>query len=352
MLADIARQGSVLASLLARRAELEDFCERHLRPGPGGRTFAFGSGDGWFAARAALFDRPGTVAVSGLDFVLRVAPQLGPADRALAISMSGNVDRTVEAARAALEAGVPTAVLTNGSGGRLGDLGCPPFSLGLDDLAPFLCGTASYTATLAALSLAADALSRSNEFAAALEAFLPDFDALFAAADEWASGIAASCPGCPGVRLLATGRGLATAEFGAAKIVEVTTVPVWSDDIEEFAHRQYWSMRRGELVVLLPHDSGSAAYADAAAAALGELATPVAALGPGPLVPNAQHRLDLPGGTQFAALTQAVALQLLAYRLGLANGTDPNRRAHLKADQTRFAVSRKLTRRSLLGTGA
>jgi glucosamine 6-phosphate synthetase-like amidotransferase/phosphosugar isomerase protein len=65
----------------------------------------------------------------------------------------------------------------------------------------------------------------------------------------------------------------------------------------------------------------------------------------GPLV------LAAPGDIDAAPIMQAVPLQLLAYYMGRANGTDPDRRGHLKANEGRFAASRKLTRRSLLGTG-
>jgi hypothetical protein len=38
--------------------------------------------------------------------------------------------------------------------------------------------------------------------------------------------------------------------------------------------------------------------------------------------------------------------------LARAPGLDPDTRAHLKGDALRFRVSRMLTRRSLIGTGA
>jgi hypothetical protein len=44
-------------------------------------------------------------------------------------------------------------------------------------------------------------------------------------------------------------------------------------------------------------------------------------------------------------------LQLLAYRLARATGLDPDTRAHLRDDRSRFRVSRLLTRRALVDTG-
>jgi fructoselysine-6-P-deglycase FrlB-like protein len=340
MLRDIARQGEILARLAGRGDEVARFAAAHLAPGPVGARLAFGSGDGWFAARAVW----GAGGVSGLDFLLNRAPRLGPQDRVLAISMSGNVDRTVEGMQAALAAGAQGAILTNGAGGRIAALGVPALSLGIPDLAPFLCGTSSYTAMVAVLRMIGDPAA-----AAAIAALAPRIGALVDQADALARQIATPFPG---VRFLGVGPSIATADYAAAKCVEVARLPVWSDDIEEFAHRQYWAMARGELVVLLPVDAASAVYADATADALADLDTPTLALEPtGAAVPRARWRLALPGGAAEAPITQAIAVQLLAYRLGFATGTDPNRRLHLKDDTARFAVSRKLTRRSLLGTG-
>ena len=138
---DIARQPEVLRTLASRGADFAECGARQLRPGAGGRLFVTGCGDGFFAAQAAravalrcgLDWRP----IGALDLILGAA-QLRAADRVLAISMSGNVDRTVEAAQATVAAGVPLLALVNGAGGRLGDLAGAKLSLDLPDLAPFL----------------------------------------------------------------------------------------------------------------------------------------------------------------------------------------------------------------------
>lgn len=348
MLDDIRRQPETLARLYARRDELIGFAAGNLRPGAGGRAFVFGSGDGWFAARAALADIANAQARSGLDFTLNVAPSIGPDDRALAISMSGNVDRTVEGATIAKERGARVSGLTNGGGGRLGALGGSLHSLDIPDIAPFLCGTSTYTATLAALQVAFGG----EEVVEALAELLPALPAFIDEADRFARGVAGHAASCGGVRVLGVGSSVATADYGAAKFVEVTKIPAWSDDIEEFAHRQYWSMQLSETVIFLPLDEASARYADASAEALSDLGVRTIALEPkNAALPNASDRLSLPGGSGTAAITQAIALQLLAYHFGLATGTNPNKREHLKGDAARFSVSRKLTRRSLLNTG-
>jgi fructoselysine-6-P-deglycase FrlB-like protein len=279
--------------------------------------------------------------------MLHHADGLTGVDRVLAISMSGNVDRTFEATQRAQAAGAAVALLTNGPGGRIAATGAARLSLEMPDLAPFLCGTASYTATLAALMLAFQPGA-----GAGLAGVIPGLPRLIGDASTLARRITAEigCP--PGVRWLGAGASVSTADYGAAKCVELARLPAWSDDIEEFAHRQYWAMATGELVVLLPGSPEAASYADATAEALSDIGTPTLALeAEGMAVPHARWRLALPGGAATAAIAQAIGLQPLVYHLALASGTDPDRRPHLREDAARFAVSRKLTRRSLLGTG-
>ncbi|MDH3662371.1 MAG: SIS domain-containing protein, partial [Alphaproteobacteria bacterium] len=157
----------------------------------------------------------------------------------------------------------------------------------------------------------------------------------------------------PGLRYLAVGSGLATADYGAAKIVEVGSAPVWTDDLEEFAHRQFWTFSPDEFVVFLSSDELTAHYANAAAEALGEFGVETAAVSAaGAGVRNASSAIDLPTAPPILLpLLAAPPLQIYAYRHGFASGLDPNRRLHLKEDVKRFATSRKLTRRSLLDTG-
>jgi fructoselysine-6-P-deglycase FrlB-like protein len=310
-----------------------------------------GCGDGLFAAVAAgrhagdlgLDWRP----VGAMDMVL-AAGRLRPADRVVAISMSGNVDRTVEAARAVAAAGVPLLALVNGGGGRLGEIAGAKVSLDLPDIAPFLCGTASYTATLAALmALAAGAAGASPQDLAAPVAAIR---AALAASDAAVAGL----PSPSGVRILSAGNDIGTAQYGAAKFVELTRIPAWSGELEEFAHSQYWAMPTSDLVVVIAGDAALAAYADESCAALGELGVATLAIDtPGTPVPRAGRRITLPDvPPALFALAAAVPLQILAAALARATGLDPDTRSHLKSDAARFKVSRMLTRRSLIGTGA
>jgi glucosamine 6-phosphate synthetase-like amidotransferase/phosphosugar isomerase protein len=349
---DIARQPQVLTSLLARVSDFVTAGETTVRPGAGGRVFVCGCGDGYFAAHAATMRareagldwRP----IGALDLILE-AKNLSSQDRVVAISMSGNVDRTVEAARAVQERGVPLLAVVNGDGGRLGAIATAKISLDLSDLAPFLCGTSSYVATVAALmAIAIGAGGRGS--AATIGAAVPAQAEAIAASARVLDGPLAMPTG---VRLLSAGADRGTVRYGAAKIVELTRLPVWSGDLEEFAHSQYWSMPTSDLVVVVAVEPVLAGYADEACAALAELGVMTIAIDTRAApVQRARTRITLPGvQPSLAPLATAIPLQLLAYRLAELDGLDPNTRLHLKNDEQRFKVSRMLTRRSLLGTG-
>ncbi|MCR9087587.1 MAG: hypothetical protein NXH97_12685 [Rhodobacteraceae bacterium] len=349
MLADIDRQPAVLRGLATRLDEVAGFCSEHrLAPGSGGRIVAFGSGDGWFAARSVA----GVTGASGLEVSGGVGPALTRADRAVAISMSGNVDRTVEAAEVAQATCGVAVSLTNSDGGRLSDLGLPNISLKLPDMAKFLCGTSSFTATRAMLGLIAGLAQGvpPGRLRARLEATADAMDSLLPRAHAVAREAAMVAPAVPGLRYLSCGpAGIAVADYGAAKIVELSGTPVWSDDVEEFAHRQYWTMQRGEMVVMLPTSPAVGEIAAASAEALKAMDVRTLAIAPEGMVAAGDWVLDWPASDAVDPLAlAAVATQLFGYHWAAATGFDPDRRMHLKTDTERFKTSRRLTRRSLL----
>jgi fructoselysine-6-P-deglycase FrlB-like protein len=349
MLDDVRRQPGVLASLLARAEEFR--AAGASLGGRQGRVFVTSCGDGHFAAEA-VGDFAGRL---GLDWrasgpldLLLAADTLRD-DRVIAVSMSGNVDRTVEAAGMADARGLAILALVNGGGGKLGAIARTKISLDLPDVAPFLCGTASYTATLAALMLLAEGMAGAagGDLAALVGAQQQALDLAAPVVTEVAARR------FPGIRILSAGCEKGTAAYGAAKFVELTRLPVWSGELEEFAHSQYWSMPVGTLVVLVSTHPVMADYARESARALAILGVPTLAIDTAAsAVDTATWRVTLPAVAPWLSpLVSALPLQHLAYAMAKAEGLDPNTRLHLKNDETRFRVSRMLTRRSLLGTG-
>ncbi|WP_371153851.1 SIS domain-containing protein [Jannaschia sp. 2305UL9-9] len=350
MQADILRQPDVLRQLAERLPEVAAFVSETLPPRFDGRLIAFGSGDGWFAARSLT--GMGVTPASGLEVLGDVGPAPQATDCVVAISMSGNVDRTVEAAERAQQIAGRVVALTNSSGGRLADLGLPNISLQLPDVAPFLCGTSSFVMTRAMLGLLAD-LRRGvpqSKLAADLRALADGIEECLPRANRMAEAFAKTAAGAPGLRILSCGGpGMAMADYGAAKIVELSATPVWSDDVEEFAHRQFWTMQEGESVIYLPTGPKVAEIASASADALRNMGVRSLSIAPEAWASQADHVFTWPGDEAVDPfMLQAVVLQCVGYHWARANGFDPNRRLHLKNDTKRFKTSRMLTRRSLL----
>jgi glucosamine 6-phosphate synthetase-like amidotransferase/phosphosugar isomerase protein len=348
---DIERQPAVLGDLANRSAAFVALGRDQLKLRNGGRLFVYGCGDGLFAAQSAsghaeslnLDWRP----IGALDLVLS-SDRLTQSDRVVAISMSGNVDRTVEAARATAARGVPLVALVNGRGGKLAEIANSTISLDLPDIAPFLCGTASYTASLLALMMLASGAAGRAVGPSVADVVLAQL-AVFGRSDDVVKGL--SVP--TGIRLLSAGSDRGTAQYGAAKFVELTRIPAWSSDLEDFSHSQYWAMPTSNLVVVVAADRRLAPYADACCLALRDLGVETLAIENVTMpITNASYRIALPVVDRaLVPLVTPIPLQILAAAMARRTGLDPDTRMHLKADEARFRVSRLLTRRSLVGTG-
>jgi glucosamine 6-phosphate synthetase-like amidotransferase/phosphosugar isomerase protein len=354
MLADLRRQADVLATLLERR---EAFLERGRALSDGGRRrlFGFGSGDGWFAARAAEgFARQRLNldfrAASSLEMLSYVAPGLRASeDAAIAISMSGTADRTNEAAEAVVGGGSQVLALTNGGGGALAGIAQAKISLDVTDLAPFLTGTAKYSTTLLGLLMLLEGAGAPARID--WDALLAPLSELLTRTEAGARDVAASLADelPTGVRILSAGPNLATAEYGMAKFVKLIDRPVWSDDVEEFAHRQFWSCPASDLVIYVAANPAVARCATASATALKAMNIRTVAIEtPDCPVPSASHRLQIPQGDELLSpLFAAIPLQFLAYFLARAFGGQPDQSQEI-ADPARFLAAQLLSRRGEL----
>ena len=360
MLADIRRQASVLEGLLARAPEFHAIGAEHLRPGPGGRLFAFGCGDGWFAANAvapitgAAFGLP-LVPVTSLNMLLQHAPLATAADRAVAVSMSGTVDRTIAAGAALRNRGTHYVALTNEEGATLGTASAARASLHVPDVAAFLTGTTRYSATVLGLMLLVEGAAadlglggQARCSGAEMRALIAVLPVVLAQSEAVLGPICQeiAAAGFGGVRVLGAGSDWATADYGAAKLVKVTTAPIWGGEIEEYSHSQFWSSRSDELVVLLVSNPKVALLADNTAAALATAGQRTLAIeSAGVPVASATYRLTLPVTPAWLSpLLMPAPLQVLAYSLAMATGFDPNR-SQDEAEPQRFLAAQLLSRR-------
>ena len=355
MLSDILRQPEVLRDLYYRRDGLVALGRERLTPGPQGRLYAFGCGDGWFAARAVAMIAPVAFgiraqAATSLEMISNAAWALGPQDRAVAISMSGSVDRTNDAAAAVIASGGGCVALSNEDGGALGRIAGRVASLHVPDIAPFLTGTTRYSATVLALMMLMEGaggtdMLQGHDIQALLDTGLGE---VLAEADRFSRNL---CPrladaGIGGVRVLGAGPDWATADYGAAKLVKLIDPPVWAGEIEEFAHSQFWSARRSELVLLLAGSRDAARLAENTAEALATAGMRTLAIETaGVPVPSATYRLSLPEFAPWLApLVMPAPLQLFAYYLSVALGKNPDA-SQDQDDPGRFLAAQMLSRR-------
>ena len=353
MLADMRRQPLTLAGLLARAGEIQAAGWVARNDGKG-RVYGFGSGDGWFAARAATdFARQRLrlryKAASALEMLAYVAPKLGPADLSIAISMSGTADRTNEAAEAVRAQGAAVLALTNGSGGNLAKIAGSRISLELADLAPFLTGTAKYTASLLGLMLLLQGAAGHGDDE--LPAVIHALPSMVAGAETFAKAQAAALAARPvtGIRILSSGCNLATAEYSTAKFLKLVTLPITADEIEEFAHRQFWPTPVDDLVIYIAANPVAARVASASAAALGSMGMRTIAIDtPSSPVTTAAGRFTLPDiGEAVSPLLTAIPVQFLSYFIALSLGGNPDISQDI-GDPARFHAAQLLSRRQEL----
>lgn len=344
MRAQILEQPVLLSRLLDRRTEIGETVR-----GVGGnvrRIWTVGHGDSYFSPVAAggAFEawRAGAY-VPMLAMELAAYPPSGLADDlVIAVSMSGGVGNTIAAARVAKQRGARVLAITNAPRSTLSEIADATIRLGIAEPAPFLAGTVTYTATTVVLMLIAISLWESPADSRGLAELAAAVKAMEAALGTegdvraWALGE----PNTAVRYVLGMGPHVATAHYGAAKLMEIADVIGIASETEEFFHEQHWVMRPDQPVILLTHDESSRARASMAISHLNELEVPVYHVGPDPAPSGARHSPTplVPGWC--APLPGAVAMQWYAYWLAQARGLDPNRRTHLR-ESSRYTVSRK-----------
>jgi glutamine---fructose-6-phosphate transaminase (isomerizing) len=300
-----------------------------------GRLILTGSGDSLFAATAV---RPalqrGTArrveVRTSLECARYESPLLGRGDVVVGVSNSGNSARTREALGLARERGALTVALTGSRTGPLSALADhvlhrPVTRLeGLDPThARVWLNMVEYLATLAALYLwglegsGADALGR------ALEAVGPAAHA----AEPAIEALAADCAGIETIWVLGAGPSRGTAEYAAAKLHEQVPLNGIAQDLEEWAHREYfltlaWRERAVVLVLAPPGNSLDRAE-ELVAGIAGAGGRAIVVTGAGAArTPKAWSRIDLPDETDelLTPVTYHVPAQLLAMHLARRAG--------------------------------
>jgi fructoselysine-6-P-deglycase FrlB-like protein len=192
-------------------------------------------------------------AVHALEFARYDVRYLPPDSALLAISYSGKVGRTVEAARQASTFGTPVIALTGDAAGPLASVADRILPLEVPTLG-FSPGTSTYTGMLCTLIELARRTPRDGTG-----------DALRDACEQLAGQAAKTLDGCHDaaaeiaarlvsgrfVTFLGAGPNEATARFGAAKLFEGSQQIAVATNVEEWAHEEYFITRPNDPVVIV-----------------------------------------------------------------------------------------------------
>jgi sugar/nucleoside kinase (ribokinase family) len=220
-----------------------------------------GCGDSAFAGLAATLafrrhSRLRVHAVHALDLARYDVRYLPEASAVLAISYSGKVGRTIEAAQQAAAFGVPVIALTGRADG--------PLAAAADRILPievptlgFSPGTSTYIGMLCTLIELARRTARDSE-AAGGEALRDACEQLAGQAaktldgcQDGAADLAARMTSARYVTFLGAGPNEATARFGAAKLFEASQQVALAANVEEWAHEEYFITRPGDPVIVV-----------------------------------------------------------------------------------------------------
>jgi glucosamine--fructose-6-phosphate aminotransferase (isomerizing) len=217
-----------------------------------------GCGDSAFAGLAAslAFRRHSRLRVHpvhALDLARYLVRYLPPASAVLAISFSGRVGRTTEAARQAAAFGHPVIALTSNPEGQLAAAADRILPIDVPTLG-FSPGTSTYVGMLCTLIDLALRTSRAGGNGT-IRGACGQLPGQAAKTLDWcdapASGAAARMASARFVTFLGAGPNEATAHFGAAKLFEASQQIAVATNIEEWAHEEYFITRPGDPVVLV-----------------------------------------------------------------------------------------------------
>jgi glucosamine 6-phosphate synthetase-like amidotransferase/phosphosugar isomerase protein len=228
------------------------------------RIYLVGCGDSHYAGLATrfAFERWSgipTEALESLEFS-RYAIDSAPADAlVVAVSNSGRVVRTVESARVARERSIASLGLTYNPTSPLAETASMLLPWSYSDVG-FGPGTLSYLASLVGLYALAVRLGQLNGRLDETRA-MATLDAITACGDDLAATIAAnqvaaeqvatSLNGDALVCIVGGGPNYATALFGMAKFIEAAAYPAVGQELEEWAHEQYFCTQPGTTTIVV-----------------------------------------------------------------------------------------------------
>lgn len=299
-----------------------------------------GCGDSHFAgvAVALALERDAGIrcrALEALEFTryaVRYVPLQPVPPLLLAISYSGEAGRTIEAAATARRFGWHVAALTGRPAGRLAGASTAPIIMDVPTLG-FSPGTSTYVAMVTAALVFARELARARgrvDDADRIARALDDAPRLaretLTLAEGPAVAVAELMARAPATTFLGAGPHRASAEFGAAKLFEGPQRYGVAQQLEEWAHEQYFVSGPGTPVVVIAPTGASRDRAGELLAEMAYIGVPSVLLTDetdDAIARSASHILPIARGLDeaYSPLLTCLPLALAAYFLAERLGT-------------------------------
>ena len=340
MYAQIMSQPALLLEVFDTTERLVQDAFSHLQPQRWQAIYTAGCGDSFYAGLAcemafARFCRLPVKALSAMQFARYEADRLLQHAVLFGISNSGQVSRSIEAVGLARAAGIDTIAVTgNGTSGIAREaatavaVAIPPMGR-----SP---GIRSYTVQLLSLLLCALRLGElrqtlspaaANTWRQQLRGVAACMEATLQATDGLVRQVAERLGEAEDWVFLGSGPSYATSLFIAAKLVESCGANAWGQDIEEWAHIQFFNRQEHTptCVIVPPGRSVDRAL---------ELLPYVKGIGRHTLVIASQEQAFLPTQAdvvlpvpqpvpeEFSPLVYCLAGELLAYYLAEVRGAE------------------------------
>jgi glucosamine--fructose-6-phosphate aminotransferase (isomerizing) len=253
----------------------------------------------------------------------------------VAISNSGESQKTVDCARAAAEKGIPVLAVTRVPDSRLAQASDKVLMTILPDAPVAASHTTSHVASLAstlalALGVAEHASADTRRIRAALESAPSAMRETLIRVDASTQELAERHKDRSRWVLLGAGPHRSTALAGAAKLYETSYIPAICEELEEYAHEQMFVLQPKDPVLVVTSRGASQQRAVEIADGVSDLNGDVVIISEldGEVL-HGHQTLRVPRLVEpieeVTSLTHLLPLQLYAFHLALARGQDPDR---------------------------
>ena len=254
MYAQILSQPALLLEVFDATEQAVQGAFSQFQPQRWQAIYTAGCGDSFYAGLAcemafARFCQLPVKALSAMQFARYEADRLPQHAVLFGISNSGHVSRSIEAVGLARAAGADTIAVTGNGASGIAREAAAAVAVGIPAMGRSP-GIRSYTVQLLSLLLCALRLGELRQTISAADAMawrhqLRDvatcMEATLQASDDRARQVAERFGAAENWVFMGSGPSYATALFIAAKLVESSGVNAWAQDIEEWAHIQFFN---------------------------------------------------------------------------------------------------------------